>query len=222
MILLSRSIFIIFFLIFLFSCSNTNKITIPNDEIVYYGGQEYHKVNIGDQVWLKENLNAGVMISSDSDEDNQIDNNIIEKYCYDNNPKNCEKYGALYQWDEAMNYSNKENTKDICPPGWHIPDKSELEILVNSHFDEARNLIDTSESPIAFKPLNKFDFSGYFSGYRGSNGKFNEIGTVVFFMSSSEDGLGYATTLGLISSYKDVYIKGTNKVYGICVRCLQD
>jgi uncharacterized protein (TIGR02145 family) len=209
-------------MLFLCSCSGTNKITNPDDEIVYYKGQEYHKVKIGEQVWLKENLNAGVMIPSDAKDNNQIDIDIIEKYCYDNDPQNCVKYGALYQWDEAMNYSNNENTKDICPPGWHIPNQLELEILVNSHFDEAKNLIDTSESPSAFKPSNQFGFSGYFSGYRGSNGKFNEIGNVVYFMSSTEDRLGYATTLGLISSFKNTYIKGTNKVYGICVRCLQD
>ncbi len=53
------------------------------------------------QEFFAENLNYGTMISGDLGS-NQADDDKVEKYCYDNLPENCEKYGALYQWAEGM------------------------------------------------------------------------------------------------------------------------
>jgi hypothetical protein len=30
---------------------------------------------------------------------------VIEKFCYDKYDSNCEAFGGLYQWDEAMQYA---------------------------------------------------------------------------------------------------------------------
>jgi hypothetical protein len=49
---------------------------------VSYEGKTYNTVLIGDQCWLKENLDVGEMIQGAS---NQTNNSIIEKYCYGNN-----------------------------------------------------------------------------------------------------------------------------------------
>jgi uncharacterized protein (TIGR02145 family) len=68
---------------------------------------------VGDKCWLKENLNVGTMILS---EQNQSDNGLIEKYCYGDLPANCETYGGLYQWREAMQYIATPGTQGICPP----------------------------------------------------------------------------------------------------------
>ena len=67
---------------------------------------------------MAQNLNVGTKISGSSE---QINNGIIEKYCYYNDENNCNVYGALYQWDEAMRYSTTEGVKGICPSGWHLP-----------------------------------------------------------------------------------------------------
>jgi len=62
----------------------------------------------------------------------QTDNTIIEKYCYNNDSANCNLYGGLYQWAEAVQYQNDAtNTTSpspafyrhvlgICPTGWHL------------------------------------------------------------------------------------------------------
>ncbi len=65
-------------------------------------GQTYTTVQIGDQCWMAENLNIGEMINSGS---NMTNNGVIEKYCFSNDPANCETYGGLYQWNEMMEYS---------------------------------------------------------------------------------------------------------------------
>lgn len=101
-------------------------IPCPGTETVSYGGQTYNTVLIGDQCWLKENLNVGTMIPGENDME---DNGEIEKYCYDDDPENCETYGGLYAWDEMMQYVIEEGTQGICPPGWHVPTDAEWMIL---------------------------------------------------------------------------------------------
>ncbi|NWG29540.1 MAG: hypothetical protein HXY48_13560 [Ignavibacteriaceae bacterium] len=96
---------------------------------VRYGGKDYNTVLIGNQCWLKENLDVGTMISS---EIHSTDNSIVEKYCYDNNPANCDTYGGLYQWNEAMQYVTIEGAQGICPTGWHIPSQADIETLISS------------------------------------------------------------------------------------------
>src|SRR5690606_9545464 len=59
----------------------------------------------------------------------QIANDIVEKYCYDNLRANCNTYGGLYQWSEAMQYLTVESTRGICPVGFHIPSDDDWKIL---------------------------------------------------------------------------------------------
>jgi uncharacterized protein (TIGR02145 family) len=95
-------------------------------ETITYGEQVYNTVLIGNQCWMAENLNVGKMILNDR---KMGDNDTIEKWCYENNPENCEVYGGLYQWDEIMKYEFKAGTQGICPNGWHIPTDEEWKIL---------------------------------------------------------------------------------------------
>lgn len=67
-------------------------------------GQELETVSIGEQVWMKRNLNTYVDSS----------------YCYKNNPKNCEVFGRLYNWETAMT---------ICPAGFSLPTDEDWTIL---------------------------------------------------------------------------------------------
>ncbi len=98
-------------------------IPCPGTVAVKYGGHLYPTVQIKERCWLKENLDIGTMISSDTV---MSDNGIIEKYCYDNDPANCEVYGGLYQWNELMQYSIEEKSQGICPDGWHVPSIDEF------------------------------------------------------------------------------------------------
>jgi uncharacterized protein (TIGR02145 family) len=93
-----------------------------------YEGQTYKTVQIGNQCWMRENLNVGISINSSEDQSNNL---IIEKYCYDDDDLNCNVYGGLYQWDELMMYETTQGSKGICPEGWHIPDFEEVSTLID-------------------------------------------------------------------------------------------
>lgn len=101
-------------------------------------GQSYQTVKIGNQCWMAENLNYGEMKESifTNDPHSDVSNNgVVEKYAYDNDPANLDLYGALYDWNEMMNYHNVESSQGICPDGWHIPSHDEYAELVSNAGD---------------------------------------------------------------------------------------
>ena len=75
-------------------------------------GKIYLTVQIGNQCWMAENLNIGEFIGSSV---GQSDNDIIEKYCYDNNSTNCDTYGGMYTWDELMEYTSDSVNQGDMP-----------------------------------------------------------------------------------------------------------
>ena len=98
------------------SCSGT----------VTYGGETYNTLQIGTQCWMKENLNIGTRINGSQE---QTDNIVIEKYCYNDLDSNCNIFGGLYQWNELMQYVTIEGAQGLCPTGWHLPTHAEWSIL---------------------------------------------------------------------------------------------
>lgn len=83
-------------------------------------------VTIGTQVWTTKSLNVGTLIPLNQMPSN---NGTVEKWCYGNTEAGCAKWGALYSWDEAMQYSTEPASQGICPSGFHIPTKAEYETL---------------------------------------------------------------------------------------------
>jgi uncharacterized protein (TIGR02145 family) len=118
------------------TCGSSTPITLDTSTLWCCGapipdprdGQVYNTVQIGTQCWLAQNLNYGTMIAASSP---MANDGMVEKYCYENAESRCLEYGALYQWDEAMQYVYVESTQGICPSGWHIPSEAEWVILEN-------------------------------------------------------------------------------------------
>ena len=163
---------------------------------VNFSGQTYNGVIIGTQCWMTANLNLGTMISSTQ---NQANNGIFEKYCYNNDTNYCNIYGGLYQWDEVMNYTssgsgNQSGRQGICPPAWHIPSDAELtQLSVYLGGDAlAGGALKETGTTHWFSPntgaLNSFGFTGLPSGgvYTGSG--FMYIAMAGNFWSATENG----------------------------------
>jgi len=211
----------------------------PGVPTVTYEGQIYNTIQILSQCWLKENLNVGIMIQGIDD---MSDNDTIEKYCYNNEPDSCTKYGGLYQGDEMMQYTTQQGAQGICPPGWHLPTHEEWKVLegvVDSlygigdpewdqlefrGYDAGTNLKTTSGWNYNGNGTDLFGFSGPPSGYRFSNGVFYngvfyDVGYIGFWWSSTEFDYGYAWYRSLGYYFPEVY-----RYYwdGISVRCVRD
>ena len=198
-------------------------------------GQTYNTVQIGTQCWIAENLNIGTMINGSN---NQIDNSIIEKYCYDNNTSNCDTYGGLYQWDEMMQYVTTEGVQGICPSGWHIPTDAEWCTLENyvddgtidceetgwRGVDAGGNLKETGlihwNSPNT-GATNSYGFTSLPCGNRNPTGTFESIGFGNYYWTSSING-SEAWRHSIGNNNANIYHSLRDNFYGQSVRCLQD
>lgn len=153
------------------SASSGDQFNCGSDLIDSRDNQDYATVLIGSQCWMAESLNIGTKVASGSSEPTchdvsgandwscQVDNNTIEKYCYNNSDANCTTDGALYEWAEALalpydcnnavaidngngTYSLSCPTsgaqtvqsahRGICPSGWHVPSFTEYQTLAQN------------------------------------------------------------------------------------------
>ncbi|RLD44810.1 MAG: hypothetical protein DRI89_02670 [Bacteroidetes bacterium] len=198
---------------------------LPCGELtIDYGGQIYHTVQIGNQCWMKENLNIGIRIDGSED---MLDNQVIEKYCYYNNEANCDVYGGLYQWDEMMQYTLMESAQGICPDGWHVPNHDEWTVLTdflggtNVAGGKMKETGTTHWNP----PNTGATNSSGFTGLPGGNGNlqwFSEWGEFGFYWKSTG---GVGEDAGKISLYynnEGAYNGGDSKNRGKSVRCVKD
>lgn len=214
------------FILMLNSCNDNS--TDPEDlpcgwQTVNYLGKVYNTVEIGEQCWLKENLNAGTMVISDDSSSWQTDNGIIEKYCYNNDPANCETYGGLYNWYEAMNYDTSEGSQGICPEGWHIPTRADILVLQDYVNNQAAKLVAEGEPAKRYSPTDETGFSGLFSGFRLYNdGQFYKMGQYGYFWTSTEYLSNISWRMYLNRDRFNVLIYYAYKHRGLSVRCIKD
>ncbi|MCX6270188.1 MAG: hypothetical protein NTU44_03040 [Bacteroidetes bacterium] len=202
---------------------------------VVYNGQSYNVILIGTQCWLKENLNIGNMVDGAED---QSDNGIIEKYCYDNDPENCNVYGGLYQWNEMMKYSLMPGTQGICPAGWHVPSKEEwctLSMYVDSSMDcsyypgsslfAGGRLKETGNehwSAPNTGATDQYGFTALGSGNRLPNGDYSDLVYTGAFWSSSETEDGDAWEWDMYSENAEQTPSGADKAFSFSVRCVKN
>jgi len=192
---------------------------------VDYGGLIYNTIEIGTQCWLVENLNIGTMISGGQ---NQTNNSLIEKYCYNNNISNCTEYGGLYQWDEAMQYINIQGSQGLCPPVWHVPDNNDWSTLTNflgGLSISGGKMKETGYShwnPPNTGATNESGFTAIASGYRNSNGYFYETLINNKIWSSTESQTGSAWSRNLNNNSAIVDVNNSYKVNGFSIRCIKN
>jgi uncharacterized protein (TIGR02145 family) len=192
---------------------------------IIYSGKTYNTVLIGSQCWLRENLDVGVFVQSINTDSNHSDvsnNGIIEKYCYNNDTLNCNTYGGLYDWNEAMQYVPTPGAQGICPDGWHIPTLSEFETLKATVNNYGNALKAVGQGSGAGAGTNSSGFSALLAGSRSVIGSFFNLDTFAFFWGSAEHDVSEANGLFLTSNSSGIVYYGSNKNVGCSVRCVKD
>ncbi len=187
---------------------------------VDYAGKIYTTIEIGNKCWFKENLNVGTMIEGI----NHLSNNsVLEKYCYGNDESNCDSFGALYQWGEAMQYVANEGAQGICPTGWHIPSMVDMQELFNTVNGSGNALKGIGVGSGDGVGTDISGFSALLAGYRDDlYGMFNDQNNNSSFWISNETTISSAKYLGLISNYDNIIFNETSKNNGYSVRCVKD
>jgi uncharacterized protein (TIGR02145 family)/uncharacterized repeat protein (TIGR02543 family) len=146
-------------------------------------GTTYKRVQIGNQVWMAENLNRATTNSK----------------CYGNSADSCAKYGRLYNWATAMNINASNNNttwggsdvkhQGACPVGWHIPSDKEWDTLmtaVGGVSTAGRKLRSTSGWNYNGNGEDAFGFSAL-PGGGSSEGSFYDVGNFGEWWSATED-----------------------------------
>jgi uncharacterized protein (TIGR02145 family) len=218
---MKKTKFIILALLFVFTLNTqiAAQDNIARGVEIIYRGKTYQTIQLGGQCWFKENLDVGTMLNVSS---HQTRNDTIEKYCYNDDPANCEIYGGLYQWDEAMQYVKTEGAQGVCPAGWHIPTKEDWEILQEYVHDEAAKLI-AKNAKSGNTYTNDSGFSALFSGYSNAIwGCFYGSGYYGYYWSSSETSEQNAYGIFMSYNYDNIYFKYDKKKNGLAVRCIKD
>jgi len=119
--------------------------------------KSYKWVKIGTQTWMAENLNY----------------DMPDTKCYDDNPANCDKYGRLYNWETAMK---------ACPSGWHLPSNEEWDSLY-------RFADGTSGTDSPYESLTAGKYLKVTSGWIDDDGKPKGNGVDKFGFSALPGGL---------------------------------
>ena len=184
---------------------------------------------------MAENLNVGEMIDGSKD---QSDDSKIERYCYDNDTTNCEEYGGLYQWAEALQLPSECNTKScaaqidpdgdgfhqgICPKGWHLLTYDEFYIVV--HADGNVNPLVEGVRAMSFGGHNYSGYGLIGAGYNWGY-KFRAKDESAYWHYPEEghsNDVNIASFVGLqTKSSKSNSTQDTYKTHGFSVRCVKD
>ncbi|NUN07914.1 MAG: hypothetical protein HUU54_01930 [Ignavibacteriaceae bacterium] len=187
--------------------------------VVEYEGKIYGMVKIGEQCWIKENLNVGTRINGAA---NPSNNGTVEKYCYNDNEANCNTYGGLYTWNEAMGYSTTAGVRGICPEGWHIPTNAEFQTLASSVSNNSNALKAVGQGTGSGAGTNTSGFSALLAGYRYYGGYFVSLSDFAYFWSSTEYSSPYARFIGLDYNGANITFNYYYKEFGFSVRCVED
>jgi len=169
--------------------------------------QEYRTVQIGNAIWMAENLNFAAE----------------ESWCYTRFNYDCRKYGRFYNWDVA---------KDVCPAGWHLPSSAEFEQLFDAvgGRDSAGVKLKSAEGWSHYgNGEDAYGFNGTPSGFRDYRGRFDRQTMYAYLWSSTEDGASQdgaaakkAIGVHMMAGRNDASIYPYGKDFGLSVRCVKN
>lgn len=194
-------------------------------------GKVYHKVKIGNQWWMRENLNY------------ETKNSL----CID-----CHATGRIYPWSDVMDSAgvfsvnavecgeHKNSSEDslcrptypvrgICPEGWHVSSKEEFDILIETVGDSLTAGVMLKDSSSKYwidddvPGIDAYGFSARATAAYISN-DLKRLRNAAYFWTSSRLNTGHSTYHYLMASGWS-YIRNLTVYSRSCkfsVRCVMD
>jgi uncharacterized protein (TIGR02145 family) len=189
--------------------------------------EDVEEIKIGDQIWMAKNLNVnqfknGELIPEIQNEKEwkRTGDKKLAAWCYyDNDSKNSEKYGKLYNWYAVA------DGRGLCPNGWHVPSDDDWNQLANFLGGPQVAGVKLKSNSGWVENGNGNNLSGFNAlpgGFRVNDGKFGNLSFGSDFWSISKNDAIYALTHSL--SYFNIELDrgGYPLSYGFPVRCLKD
>lgn len=227
--LLRHSLFItLAVLMIVTSCSKKSEDTPPVPLTVKdVDGNIYKAVTLGSQVWMQENLRTTRYRNADPLSNLTADSSWSEStagaYCdYENDTAQSAVYGRLYNW-HAVNDSRK-----ICPEGWHVPTDQEWQALVDFLGGDAVAGGKLKEAGTAHwaapntGATNESGFTALPGGSRLNDGMFLLNGTHAFFWSATATTGDYAWYRYIEDLDATIGRTAENVRNGLSIRCVRD
>ena len=186
----------------------------------------FKDVKIGTQVWMDKNLDVTTFRNGDpipeaktNEEWLRVSESQRPAWCYYNNdPKNGEKYGKLYNW-YAVN-----DPRGLAPKGWHVPNIAELRVLID-FLGGQREAGTKMKSKTGWNEQgngnNESGFNGLPGGGRSTNGTFGSVGNSGGWWSSKEKH-SRAWIIHMDYDKERVNDRTIEEQNGLSVRCLRD
>jgi uncharacterized protein (TIGR02145 family) len=189
-------------------------------------GNTYRIVQIGSQCWMAENLKTtkyrdGTAIPNVTDNTRWSILTTGARSVYSNNMRRYNAiYGQLYNW-YAVN-----DSRGLCPTGWHVPSDAEWTQLTNFLGENAGGKMKASGSQywqsFNARVTNESEFTGLPAGNRSSIGTFHSFGSLGFWWSSTMSDTNLVLNRYLSDSYGGLIRSQYATRYGFSVRCVQD
>jgi uncharacterized protein (TIGR02145 family) len=217
--------------------------------VIDYDDNMYESIQIGDQIWMAENLKVthyrdGTSISHVTD-NTSWENLYTGAYCiYNNNASNeVDVYGVLYNWYAVNGDTDGDGEKDkeIAPEGWHVPTNDEwkeMEMYLGmSQLDaggfgwrgtnEGSKLAGNADlwNNGALENASEFDSSGFTAlpaGFCNYSQDFYNIMDNAIFWSATNFNSTDAWHRKLGYNNSDVFWNIKKKRYGLSIRLLKD
>lgn len=190
--------------------------------------QTAYQIKIGNQVWMTKNLSVTHYRNGDVIPQSPNTStwwNLMSGACsnYNNNAAYGDTYGKLYNW-YAVN-----DPRGLAPEGWHIPTKSELEILIDYLGGESSAGGKMKSTFLWNAPNNGATNSSGFNALPGGfknyfNDLSNGIGSTGKWWSASETEFleEQAYHIEITNLFAQCLLSYTDKNAGYSVRCIKD
>jgi uncharacterized protein (TIGR02145 family) len=211
------------------SCGAPNVLntSISYGEITDVEGNAYKTVNIAGVEWMAENLRTRHYANGDLIPLQPVQLNWFNTlegafswYGGDSLNYAC-PYGGLY------NHYAIEDTRGVCPAGWHVPADSDWNYLIAVAGGLSAGAHIKSEGTLYWSPpntaaLNSTGFSALPSGMRHYTGTYWHIEEYAYYWSI--DPLGETDASGCTVNFnsRNAGISGGNRNAGFAVRCIRD